>query len=388
MRKFSKKKSALAVLLIFNSTQLLAQEETIGFSAEAEIKLKHDDNIYRTTDELAVSDSLITLTPQLTAGTAIGKHNLQVSYKGNYSKHFDLSDADYDDHQVTARVNLDHSHRFKTQFDAVYLNKHQDPGSLNRVRQDITEYYLFEETWYQAKASYGTEESIGAIELAYRYSDRDNTNNGLDYLDHTSDRIIGRFVFRASPRTRVYAEAIFTETDYTPPPGFAELDNTDWIYRAGVRWNFANKLTGDVNLGYQDRNFDEEFRDTSGLTYDASVNWKLSGLTTLDVAASRQAVDSTIEDIGSFTVNAYSARLRHEFTERLMFKTILKFADEEIAANSRSDKRYVAEVGAEYEVLPRVTLGTNYSFSKRSSSFELAEFESNVISINVKVQMD
>lgn len=208
-----------AILLTLGSagTSANAQSQLTGFTGSAEAKVSHDDNIYRTTDEFAQSDSLLSLKPEAKLMGMYGKHRFQVNYRGDYAKHLDLDDADYDDHTISIRADFDHSLRFKTRFEAAYIDDHQDPGTINRVQLDLAEFNTYDEIRYGASVFYGGSDATGRVELRYKNSEVDYTNNGLDFLDNTLNEFGAKFIYRISEKTKTYLEAIYGNYDYTPP---------------------------------------------------------------------------------------------------------------------------------------------------------------------------
>ncbi|MBU3023743.1 outer membrane beta-barrel protein [Aestuariibacter sp. A3R04] len=386
-KKQSKLLSAILLALGSSGTAAYAQTEITGFSGSAKLNLSHDDNIYRTTDEFAQSDTLVSLSPEAKLVGAAGKHRFQVDYKGDYAKHFDLSDADYDDHSLSVRADLDHSLKLKTRFEAAYITDHQDPGTINRVQLDLAEFNTYDEKKYSAAVFYGGTDSTGRLELRYKNADIDYTNNGLDFLDNKINEFGAKFIYRISDKTKTYLEAIYTDNDYTPPVGTPEQDNVNEVYRAGITWNFANKLTGDVNAGYQKADFDNQsFRSTSGLTYDGTITWDVSSYTEINVIMRRRALDSTLEQFGSFTRNTLGTSIKHEFTDRLTFNGAFSYYKDDLNLGTvRDDKRYTYEAGLAYEFMPRITLAGAYKHQTRDSTLAFAEYESNVVSLSVKV---
>jgi len=379
-----------AILLALSSTATTvanAQSRLTGFSGSAELQLSHDDNIYRTTDEFAQSDTLVTITPQARLAAALGKHQFGVDYNGSYAKHFDLKDADYDDHSISVRADLDHTYRLKTRFEVAYITEHQNPGTVTLVQLDLAEFNTYDEIRYGGSVFYGGTDSSGRLELRYKNSDVDYTNNDLNFLDNVSNEFGAKLIYRISEKTKTYLEAIYTDYDYTPPTGFQEQDNINIIYRAGISWNFANKLTGDVNAGYQEREFDNQgFRSTSGLTYDGTVTWDISDFTEFKMTASRQALDSTLNELGSFTRNTIGTSIEHGFTERLSLNAEFRYFKDEIDLGLvRNDKRYTYEAGLAYKVTQKISLKGSYRHQSRDSTFSLAEYESNIASISVKI---
>lgn len=380
--------SALAIAV--SSSQVSAQSnEKPGLSATADASIVHDDNIYRVTDELAQSDTYLRLKPELEAIGGIGKHRFKATYTGDYAKFSDASDADYIDHDLRGRIDFAHTLRFSTRFEAGYQKEHEDPGSINRLQLDMTEYNKYDQNFLLAGIAYGSEEAIGRIAFNYRRTDKDYTTNDLDFLDNVSDQFTGRFTYRVAPNTRIYAEAIISELDYSPGVNF-ELDNTYKRYRTGITWDFTGKLTGDVNVGYQDRNYDlDTIRDIDGLAYDGKVTWAINTYTTLEAKAKRESIDSSLEEAGGFLRTTYALSLKHELTERVKVKADAGYANDELVFSSnREDTRYAYQLGVEYELLRYVILAADYTYEERDSTLAIADYQANVIGLSVIVSLD
>lgn len=380
--------STLAIAVL--STNAVAQsDEKPGLFATADASIVHDDNIYRVIDDLAQSDTYLRLRPELAAVGGLGKHRFQLSYNGDYAKFSDQSDADYTDHDLRGRIDFDHTLRFSSQFEAGYQKEHEEPGTLNRVQLDVTEYNKYDQNFVLAGLAYGSEEAIGRLAVNYRRTDKDYTNNELDFLDYLGNQFTGRFTYRVAPNTRVYAEAIISDLDYTPGINF-ELDNTYKRYRAGVTWDFTGKLTGDINIGYQDRDYDlDTIQDIDGLAYDGEITWALNTYTRVIVAANRESIDSSLEEAGGFLRTTYGLSINHELTERLKLIADAGYSNDELVFSSnREDKRYAYQFGLEYELLRNVALAVDYTYEERDSTLAIADYKANIFGLNVIVALE
>jgi hypothetical protein len=360
-------------------------QTTTGFSASAEANVAHDDNIYRTTDNTAISDAFISLAPEIKATGSLGKHKFEVSYNGNYAKYIDVSDADYDDHTFKARLEFDHSLRFKSRFEAAYISEHQEPGTINIVQLDIVEYNLYDEVWFDAQFTYGRTNSKGRAQFAYRKNKRDYKNNGLDFLDNTGDRLNAKFSYRIAPKTSVYVEAIYAMLEYSPPAGFVDIDNVDTRYRTGLSWEFTNKLVGDVNIGFQNRDFDSDLlQDFDGLSYDANIEWSITSFSKLSFTARRESLDSTLENTGNLLRTSFATNLQHEITKRLKLEANIGFYEEDFSLSfQRVDERYRASLETNYQVNRLISLSAGYSYVKRDSTLAAARYAANIVSLGI-----
>lgn len=380
--------STLTMALLNTNVYAQSAEEP-GLFASADASIVHDDNIYRVIDDLAQSDTYLRLRPELAAVGGLGKHRFQLSYNGDYAKFSDQSDADYTDHDLRGRIDFDHTLRFSSRFEAGYQEEHEDPGTINRIQLDITEYNKFDQNFVLAGLAYGSEEAIGRIAIDYQRTEKDYNSNELAFWDFTSDQFSGRFTYRIAPNTRMYSEIIVTNFDYSPGTNF-ELDNTYKRYRAGVTWNYSGTITGDINLGYQDRDYDQaSLQDIDGLAYDGEVTWSANSYTQFVVAAKRESIDSSVDEAGGFLRTTYALSLKHELTERIKFKADAGFSNDELVFNTnRSDKRYAYQLGLVYELLHNITLMADYTYEERDSTLEIADYQANIIGLSVVVSLE
>lgn len=377
------------IALALCSSVAIAQEDETGFFAKADTTIAHDDNIYRVTDDLAQSDTYLSVAPELKLIGGFGKQRFELNYTGDYSRFADNSDANFSDHDIRGNINLDHTIRFSSRFEAGYQKEHEEPGSINRIQLDITEYNKYEQRFFLAGLAYGQESSIGRISLNYRQTSKDYLNNDIDFLDYDSEQFTTRFTYRIAPKTKIYLEAMLSNFDYKPAESF-ELDNTFKRYRAGLTWDFTNKLTGDINIGFQDRDYDlDTIRDIDGLAYNGEITWSINSYTRIDIAAKRESVDSTLEEAGGFLRTSYSLSLKHSFTELLTFKADAGYAtDELVFSSAREDNRYAYKVALEYDLLRYMKVGTFFSHEERDSTNLLAEYKANIIGLNVTISLD
>lgn len=378
-----------ALCAAISSNNLYAQETETGFFTDVETSLLHDDNIYRVTDELAQADNFISITPKLQFIGAIGKQRFDITYSGDYAKFNDANDADFADHDLRGKIELEHTIRFGTSLEAGYQKEHEEPGSINRIQLNLSEYNKFDQNFVLARAYYGQESSIGRIELSYRKANKDYLNNGLDFLDSDLNQVTATFTYRVAPKTKIYIDALLADLDYEPGTNF-ELDNKFKRYRAGVTWNFTNKLTGDVNIGYQDRNYEQEtLRDIDGLAYNGEVIWAINSYTSLAVEANRESIDSSIEQAGGFLRTSYAAKLEHKLTSLLTVTMDVGYSTDELVFNTaRQDDRAAYKVELAYEFMSNLSVGASYLFEERESTVPTAEYKANVVALNLKYSLD
>ncbi|KXI27230.1 outer membrane beta-barrel protein [Paraglaciecola hydrolytica] len=367
------------------SHQALAQEA--GFSAAVDSRLTYDDNILRTADDFAQSDTSLVVAPELTLAGILGKQRFAAVYKGEYAKYADNGDVDYTDHDILVRADLDHSNRLTSRFDLRYLDKHEDFGDISNIFTNLTEFNHFTQTDINARLAYGRDDSFGQIVLGLGHSDKEYDNNDQEFRSHDRDLASLAFYYRIAPRTRVLAEVVYQDYSYNPDAGFIDLDNEYVRYQAGIEWALTNQLEGTVKVGYQDRNYKlDTLNDIDGLAYEASIDYTPNTFTTINLAAKRESLDSSLAGAGGFLRTSYSIAGKHGLTELLKLDGQVYYAkDDGVFGGTRQDKRLRTQIGLIYSALHWVDVGVNYSYEDRDSTNVLADYKSNSINLTLKV---
>lgn len=384
---------ALAFGTVFNS--VYAQTIERGLNAEIETALFSDDNIFRVTDELAESDFGFRFRPLVSFGGSVGKHTAGVRYTGDIAKYSENENADFDDHKFEGQIRFDHSFKFSTAFNIIYEDEHIDPGELDALRLDITEYDRFNRTIGIARATYGSNESIGSLSAEYRFIDRDYTNNDLDFLDSTINQGTLKFSYRLAPATRAYVQATFARSDFSPPEGLFENDNDYQLLKTGITWELTNLIEADVNAGYQQRDYDDELlQDIDGLAFDGTVKWYPTENTDIEFSAVRVALDSSLlEDAGGFVRTQFGTNIKHKLSDLSNVIIGFSYGEDDIffaqnITQSRVDDRLEAIFSYSYSVRRNINVGTRYTYEDRSSDFELANFKSNLFELTLKLNFE
>ncbi len=367
----------------------IASADDKGLSGTIYSSIYHDDNIYRTIESAAISDEYFNLNPKMDLIGGYGKQRYSIEYIGDYAFFKESKDANYDDHTLKGIFETEHSVRFSSKVEVLYQREHEDPGSINRIQLDITEYNKYEQKLAKAQITYGRDDSVGRISIDYERNNKEYLTNDLYYLDFKSNRLGMKFSYKIAPKTKLYLEGIATDYDYTPALNY-ELDNTYARYRAGIEWDVSGKLSGNIAVGYQDRNYDlESLRDINGIAYNGSIDWKVNTYTSIGITAKRESIDSSIENSGGFLRTTYSTSLLHEITPRTKLKMDFGFSEDELVFTAeRNDKRYAAKSEVEYEVLRNLKASVSYIYEERDSTEHFAKFKANILGIYLTYSLE
>lgn len=389
MKKINNKTVLAAYILVsMGSWQANAQEA--GFSAEIDSRLTYDDNILRTTDEFAESDTSAVVAPELTFAGIFGKQRFSAVYVGEYAKYFDNNDVDYDDHNVRLRADLDHSTRLTSRFEISYLDQHEDFDDVNDIFNGLTEFNHYTQSQISGRIAYGRQDSFGQLVLGLGTTSRDYDNNDQEYRSFERDLASLAFYYRIAPRTRLLAEVVYQDYEYDPDASFTDLDNEYVTYQAGIEWALTNQIEGTIKVGLQERDYGfEALQDIDGLAYEANIDYRPNTFTNITLSGRRESLDSSIDSLGGFLRTSFGLAAEHELTELVSIDADLGYINDEfVFSGTREDKRYAASIGLDYAMLTWVVLGVNYAFNERNSSLDTADFESNSINFTVNIALD
>ena len=365
------------------ATPAFAQE--LGFDSELGLSVQQDSNIYRAADE--VDDTIIVLAPQLVYGSEYGKHAYGLKYSGNYARFQNNSSLNYFEHDLVASAQLKHKGKLSSAFSLSYKDGIEQPG-INNAQQLVLEEFNKQNTKnMSATLFYGTKQSIGQLVGKYTHQQLEFTNNGQEFRDFNRNAFTGTFLYRVAPKTRLLFEASVAELD-SPNTQFVDFSRNQKSYLAGVEWN-ATAITSSVfKIGYQDVDFDaENLVDLSGLSYFLDMTWKPNTYTSVKIGASRAASESAEQSVGGFIRSGYGVDLVHELTSKTKGSIGYKRTNFDFAGSqNRKDelKRLVARLS--FESKHWLQLYTEYENSKRSSAFELLQFNANIITIGANAE--
>ncbi len=161
----------------------------------------------------------------------------------------------------------------------------------------------------------------------YDYEDGAAIGTGVnidqDYRDVDRLDARTRLSYAVSPNVAVYGQATISESEY----GQGELiggalrkrDSKGYTVAAGVDFELASLVRGDVAVGFLNEEKDDSFfEDVDGLSVDARVQWFPSRLTTVSVDGGRRVVDIGVPQAPSALNTSLNARVDYELRRNII----------------------------------------------------------------------
>ena len=345
----------------------------VGDNAElfvtASAQVQFDDNIYLDPTNES-DDTIMSFTPGV--DLVFGKNAVT---KGNAYYREEIRRYSDNDNQNTELSNLGAQTHYdngvtKADFNASYAQVAQNDNDANALGS-IVRRKLFN---IGAKLEFGISEktslSVGAS--------FDKTNYGpASYVDSGIWTLPIDAYYKATPKLDWSLGYRFRNTDLSG----TGIDSSDHFLNVGARGEFTPKLTGQVRVGFTQRNF-EVGSDDSQLGFDGNLAYAFSEKTTYRFNVSN---DFGSSGTGDTTENfAIGLNATSKMTEQWSFTGGLNLR--KIDYPTRSDDFLEGLLAVTYNLNQMVNFGASYTYRNNSSDSASAEFTNSVFSFGANIR--
>jgi len=226
--------------------------------------------------------------------------------------------------------------------------------------------------------------------LYYNFFKQDY-NNTLDYAQNYNSNEFGLGLeTKIMPKTWGFIRYHYGQRDYNTFYGGLTSDyNSDnnWHrVNAGLTWDAAAKLSGELNFGYIWKRYKNEFTDALQTarredidTWIAatSISYKPFTTTTLTLNIGRTVFDTDAVTIDYFEDTGVGLSLNQVILTKFVFNLSGYYSRDVFnlpATNNRVDNNYTAIAGLNYNIQDWMTVGVSYMFMKKDCNITVNEF--------------
>ena len=373
----------VSVLLLMIPPTISLAEKSPGFQWNVETQLRYDDNVHRTIDRSAESDTTFVVKPKLSWVSLYGKHLFDLSYQGGYNFIY------YSDHHLKAHALLDHSYRLNSEYTLGAYWGHDRPGNTDALNP-TDDRNQWRDSYAKGKIYYGHSDSQGQLLGQLDYHQKRYTNNDQEYRNHNRLGTTGTFYYRVAPKTRMLFEISFTDYDYRNDDTFRKnQSNQEFRYLTGVTWEVTTKTAGIFKIGYQDKNYDDStFGDLSSLALMLDSTWRPNTYTTVTFGAAQKNQESSQESTNGYVRRHVRGGLEHDITPRTRLLVKIWYGNDQFDAFDREDNRWDVRLGVKHSLLRWLYVGAEYQYEDRDSSLDIYDFRANVFMLTVGTSFD
>lgn len=336
-----------------------------------------------------LSDTVQVLTPTVRAEAKQGPNTYGAGIGATFGRYSEFSSDNYNNNNAFASADLNPDTRVKIRLRADYVDGHDPRGSTtdaftptpNRYRQQT----LGGIFGYGAPGAQGRFElELGTMGKRY-YNNADGPSPVQ--ANNRDDNIVGgTFFWRIAPKTSLLAQAKRTGIDFRDDS--TTLDSTDMTYYAGVTWEATAATTGIVKLGTAKKEFKDSARpDTSSPSWDAQVQWSPLTYSKWDFMVSRKYRETT-PGVGDTVVTSTNTAIwTHKWTSQITTAVTGSYGIDDYRGVDRNDKMPSLGIRGTYQMRRWLDFGADYTWSRRDSNVDGADYKKNVIMLFVNATL-
>jgi hypothetical protein len=130
-----------------------------------------------------------------------------------------------------------------------------------------------------------------------------------------------------------------------------QRDSTGWTAKAGSTFAFSRKLTGEIALGYLERNYkDPSLQQLQGVLFDASLIYSLSALTNIKLTAATVAGETTVPGTAGILTRNAGIEVEHAFRRWLIGAVKFNYGNDDYVGSTRKDDRFAISAALTYKL--------------------------------------
>ena len=334
-----------------------------------------------------------------TWGTSVSPSlKMNLENKGNFLSIFygpqkiiylDSPEDDVTNHTIQGDLNVQITRRSRVNFFASYLRDHEDRGTgfSQGIGDLLSEPDAFRRYNTGTTLVYGTEESLGRLELSLKAEARrlDNRTSASRYANQ--DNYIGQFTFHYQfrPNTTLLTEIYTARNLYQSFDEDNSLDNIVSRFLIGTTWNATSLSTGIIKIGVLRRDFTENNDSFMGFGWDATV--KLTPLESTSLQFNTNFQTEETEGIGNFVeTTSVSSTLTYRTNPLFQTSIDVNVLKNEYRPTSQKQGKWQASLKMSYQIRRWMTLSGSVSHQEQLSTIVEQDFNRNVYIIGFLFQ--
>lgn len=335
----------------------------------------YDDNIFLTNG--SEEDDFITITsPGFVALYPFGNHSIDVSYLADLAAFSDHEKENYQNHLANVGAKLDFAFLY-AEVRNVYNDTTDTSSSAEQANLDPRTRNVNNTT--TAQIGYRISEKTKAqFNFSYYTIYYDKASN--ERLERDEAKYGGDLYYKILPKTSIVLGFVhsvnqFKQLAKTDP----QDDSTAYEYNIGLSFDPDAKLTGEVRVGYENRDF-EIVNDTDNFVASAGLTWFATPKFTARLIGVRSIENSSSGTDEYIKSNVISVGATNYFTDRLYgsFDFTYSFDDYN---TSREDELLTEVVEAGYDLTAYLKAYVKYERKDNDSTLNTNDYEDNRVTV-------
>ncbi|PKG82538.1 hypothetical protein CXF85_13725 [Colwellia sp. 75C3] len=388
---------AIAITAAISNTAFAEQSKGITLDNGVTVNptlntgIKYDDNIFSTdTDE--TGSAIVNVDPALnfTLNDGVNLYSFDIGLKsGTY---LSSSDDNFLDANVAFNSHLEPSskHRFDIALMANTITEARGTGLAEGSADTISEPLEYADQTAALTYEFGALSTAARIAFDAKYYNKAyrNFTSVTQVNDFDSIKLGSTFFYNTHAATDLFVEVYRDAIRYQHvAAGDTRRDSDDYRALAGIKWEVTALTSGNVKLGYQEKDFTEQGRENfTGLSWQAGVQWQPLTYSSISFDTSRAARDT--DTVGDYiNATSYSLGWMHSWSHNLSSKVSASLANDDYSGVTRTDDTTTLSVSINYELTRWVDVSAFVDVSSKDSTVEDLIFDKNVVGLNFSFSM-
>lgn len=226
----------------------------------------------------------------------------------------------------------------------------------------------------------------------YKQDYKDQADAGQNY--HNSEFGLGAEA-KFLPKTWGFIRYYYGKTDYDAGSiASAYKANSSWHKTsAGLTWDAAAKLSGELNIGYQWKSYENEYyaatlqRKKNIDTWIAATAVSYKPMETTNIALNiARALRDTGADTGEyFEDTGFGLSVQQTVLRKFVFNLGCMYSTNDYNTKGRRDSNVTANLGVDYKIQEWMTVSAGYNFKNKNSNFKENEYTDNQFITSLKI---
>ena len=304
------------------------------------------------------ASAFVTVSPELLAKSDWQRHEVTANLRGSYTTYARTPELDRPsfDGKVTGR--LDVTRNTSLIGEGSFIVGTDNPGSPN-VQAGLSRFPIFT----TLGGALGVSQRFNRVEVTVKGTAERTEFQDSVFTDGTTasnaDRDFNRYaaLMRTSydlmPGLKPFVEvgADMREHDLQFDRFGLQRDSTGWTAKAGSTFAFSRKLTGEIALGYLERDYkDPSLQQLQGILFDASLIYSLSALTNIKLTAATVAGETTVPGAAGILTRNAGIEVEHAFRRWLIGAVKFNYGNDDYVGSTRKDDRFAISAALTYKL--------------------------------------
>ena len=325
-------------------------------------------------------------------------HDLKAEMRAGYSEYLRDKNSSRPDAAGKLNARIDVTRDTKIEAETRFGLDTQRPGSLELPSGGANP--VKGRPWIATYgASLGVTHSIGRLSLGLRgsvdradYEDAtyaDGTKLKLSDSNYTAYELRSRAAYEIAPGVSPFVEAYVDRRlhDATLDSGGYARASRAAGARAGAAFELTRQLKGEVSAGYVNRKYDDaRLADMRGPTFDASLVWNASPLTTVTLRGTTTASESTLAGASGSLVHRGQLEIGHQLLRNFTLSGVATFQKTTYTGASPRENYYAAGLAGEYKFSREVSLRASWRHETSRSNVAGQGYSADVFMLGLKLQ--